>query len=45
MSEILTPQEEHLQPLQSVAQPQLLQEQGVILIELVVKEGLLEDRL
>jgi hypothetical protein len=43
MSEILTPQEEHLQPLQSVAQPQLEQEQGVILIEL---DGLFEgDRL
>jgi hypothetical protein len=31
--------------LQSLEQAQVLQEQGVILIELVVDEGLLEDRL
>ncbi|GFF33636.1 hypothetical protein IFM46972_03961 [Aspergillus udagawae] len=41
--EIRTPQEVHLQPLQSLEQLQVLQEQGVILIELVVKEGLLEE--
>jgi hypothetical protein len=32
-----------LQPLQSLEQLQVLQEQGVILIELVVNEGLLEE--
>jgi hypothetical protein len=41
--EIRTPQEVHLQPLQSLEQLQVLQEQGVILIELVVNEGLLEE--
>ncbi|EAW19437.1 uncharacterized protein NFIA_025090 [Aspergillus fischeri NRRL 181] len=41
--EIHTPQEEQEQPLQSLEQAQELQEQGVILIELVVNEAWLEE--
>ncbi|KAH3207041.1 hypothetical protein KXW62_000169 [Aspergillus fumigatus] len=40
---IHTPQEEQEQPLQSLEQEQVLQEQGVILIELMVNEALLEE--